>query len=171
MITIRVIVLVEVGVHVAAGMSLEPLWALFFTLQFLCYIKVYDAPMPANVQIYMDHLTSMVELDMFNPQTLIQFWDEDFRFNNWFSSMVPSLMFDPDMEQSIFNDLQIYVFIAIFGLICLLIFLIMKKIRQDTDKEDWYDLKWAQIKQSLIWNLVIRSAMVMYLKCCISVGT
>lgn len=53
------------------GMSLENLWALYFSMQIICYLKIYDSPFPANVQMYMDQFTDTLEFDLINPQSLV----------------------------------------------------------------------------------------------------
>lgn len=49
---------------------LTDLWVLYFTLQIICYLQVYQVSIPANAEIYQKELTNLVEFEILNPDTI-----------------------------------------------------------------------------------------------------
>lgn len=150
------------------GMPLDELWLLYFTMQIMCYLKYYDSPFPANVQMYMDKFTGTVEFDLLNPQTYIRLFNPNFRFVDWFSTYDKTLMFESDMEISTFDDLQVFIFLGIGFVLIVFAFEILKKVRYD--HTEWYDSKLKALKKYMIWNGSIRCISAAYIKTCITVG-
>ena len=48
------------------------LWTLYFAVQYICYMQVYDVPMPANASLFINWLTRTVEFEIFNPVTYVR---------------------------------------------------------------------------------------------------
>lgn len=64
---------------------MKDLMGLFFTLQIICYLAVYDIPIPANAEIFISQLTSLIEFEMLKPKGfLAAFWPE-FDLMAWIS--------------------------------------------------------------------------------------
>lgn len=61
--------------------SMDELWSLFFTLQIISYLNVYGAPIPANSELYLRELTSLVEFDIVNPEKLLARFGVHFSFS------------------------------------------------------------------------------------------
>jgi hypothetical protein len=155
--------------QIKMDMPLDELWLLFFTMQIMCYLKHYDSPFPANVQIYMDKFTGTVEFDLLNPQTYIQLFNPEFRFVDWFSSIDKTLMFESDMEISMFDDLQVFIFMGIAFILTVCTFEILKRVRQELAEK--YDAKLKALKKYMIWNGTIRCISAAYIKTCMAVGS
>jgi len=45
---------------------------MFFTLQIICYTKIYDIAIPGNADIYIVEFTKLIEFDVLNPDTILQ---------------------------------------------------------------------------------------------------
>lgn len=60
---------------------LDDLWVLFFTLQIMCSLQIYDVPLPANAQIYVTKITEIIEFRILHPDTVgkLQTGDPDFK--------------------------------------------------------------------------------------------
>jgi len=56
-------------------------------LQLLCYLVIYDVPLPANSIIYITEFTKLIEFDILNPEGIIKLHDEDFVLENFISGM------------------------------------------------------------------------------------
>jgi len=48
-IIVKTLLILLLGAQVYLKSSLEPLWTLYYALQIMCYLKIYDSPFPANV--------------------------------------------------------------------------------------------------------------------------
>ena len=54
-------VFVQLAAQLFLKGSMNDLWGLFFTLQLICYTKIYDTPTPANAEIYMTQFINIIE--------------------------------------------------------------------------------------------------------------
>ena len=54
------------------------LWTMFFAMQLLCFMDIYDVPTPANVVIFIGQFKNMITFKMLNPQGIINIWDPEF---------------------------------------------------------------------------------------------
>jgi hypothetical protein len=63
--------------------SFEDVWAFFFVMQTIFYLDIYDIPMPANAEIYIEHFTNLIEFDNLNPFYYIRLANKKFTFSNW----------------------------------------------------------------------------------------
>ena len=52
-------------------------------MQIVCYVDIYQVKFPANVEIYIDQLTSLVEFDFLNPFKYATLADPKFRIVDW----------------------------------------------------------------------------------------
>ena len=98
----------------------------------MCYLSIYDVPIPANAKIYVNEFTKLVEFDMINPNTLggLVFSDPDF---NMIQMILGKQEFDSSPKLTrLSEDLKVYFFIAAlvaFFLGASMFFMICKKIR------------------------------------------
>ena len=51
--------------------ALNDFWLMFFTLQIICYLKIYDIAIPGNADVYVVEFTKLIEFDILNPDTII----------------------------------------------------------------------------------------------------
>jgi len=38
----------------------------------MCYLKIYDTPIPSNAELYMIEFTKLIEFDILNPESFIK---------------------------------------------------------------------------------------------------
>jgi len=55
------LVVVQLLAQICLKGSLNDLWTLFFTMQIMCYLKIYDVILPANAELYVVEFTKIVE--------------------------------------------------------------------------------------------------------------
>lgn len=55
------LVVVQIMAQVFLKGSMNDLWSLFFTMQLICYLKIYDTPVPSNAEIYMQEFLKIIE--------------------------------------------------------------------------------------------------------------
>ena len=51
--------------------AMNDLWNLYFTLQIMCYLQIYDIPIPSNSEIYVQEFTKIIEFEILNPEALV----------------------------------------------------------------------------------------------------
>ena len=64
-------------------------------MQLLCYLTIYDIPIPANSEIYVTQFTKLIEFDVLNPEGVIQLVDPDFNLHELISGNLTNVI-DPD---------------------------------------------------------------------------
>jgi hypothetical protein len=50
---------------------MDRLWNLYFTLQLMCYLTVYDTPLPANSAIFILEFKKLIEFEIIKPEPMI----------------------------------------------------------------------------------------------------
>ena len=73
-----VFILIRIAVQLLFKGSMDDLWGLFFTMQIICYLSIYDVQVPSNSAIYIDEFTSIIEFDMLDPDKLLESFGSDF---------------------------------------------------------------------------------------------
>ena len=122
----------------------------------LCYLKIFATPMPITAQIFNNEFIKIIEFQILNPEGLIKsFVDENF-------SMKKLINGDPTNDKpSLLSELVIYAIIGVIFLIIVLLFSLLyfcKKFRAKVVE------KLNKIKDKMIWNGIIMSVIVAYLK-------
>ena len=140
---------------------------MFFTLQIICYLKIYDVAIPANADIYVVEFTKLIEFDVLNPDSIIQLItsNPDFKLIDW---LMGKTKFNSNGNPSIMDDLRLYIMaaaVAIAVLLILSVLLICKRCRQT--------IKSLIVKtfHKMVFNGLIRSLTIMYISLCMSFGS
>ena len=55
--------------------KLHDFWRLFFALQIVCYMEIYDVIFPANASIYLAQLRQIIEFDFINVESIVQLFE------------------------------------------------------------------------------------------------
>lgn len=45
---------------------------MFFALQIICYLTIYDVIVPANASIFLEQFTNLIEFQVLNPQAIVR---------------------------------------------------------------------------------------------------
>ena len=45
---------------------------MYFTIQIMCYLQIFDIQVPANAEIFQIELTKLVEFDILDPEGMIK---------------------------------------------------------------------------------------------------
>lgn len=72
----------------------------------MCYCNYYDTPLPGNAEIYLQELTKMIELSLFNPDGIIRAW-----FNPEFNKALTVM--NKDAHISVWNDVKLYALLMV----------------------------------------------------------
>ena len=68
--TFTALFFIQLFLQICLKGTLNDLWNLFFTLQILCYLRIYDISMPAITEIYVSEITKMIEFEILKPDTI-----------------------------------------------------------------------------------------------------
>ena len=159
--TVTALVVVQLLSQLCLKGSLDDLWTLFFTMQIMCYLRIYDVVFPTNANLYLIEFTKIIEFDILNPAGVMRFWYPDFTY----ASFIAGAKAD---AKNMMDDLSIYILaLGIFGLFSSVIACIafckhkyQKQIKKLIKK----------VKQMVLYNMIIRSITISYIMFAISAG-
>ena len=60
--------------------KMDDLWAMYFSMQLLCYLELYEIPMPGSAMIYNNEFIKIIEFKLLNPEGIIGLFVSDFTF-------------------------------------------------------------------------------------------
>jgi hypothetical protein len=147
--------------------KIDDLWNLFFTLQIMVYLTIYDIRIPANAEVYIAQARKIIEFEILNVEVLVQkFIDPSFSLKRL---LLPSkeAIVSEDQEKSILNEMRMFIMIGILGLLILILALILGRVKKFRDK---ITAKLQTAKKKFLYNGTIRSVYLTYMKLAISVA-
>jgi len=104
---------------------MENLWTMFFAIQIMVYLRIYDVPFPANVVIYVKQFESLIKFDLLNPIAIAKLFHPDFDFKVYVLGMKDLVKTDPDQSASIVGDMFFFLMAgAVLSIIVTLMLLI-----------------------------------------------
>ena len=75
---IKIMMIFQIILSIFLKGALNDLWGLFFTLQVLCYLTVYDTTIPSSAEMYLKEITKIIEFDILSPEGAIKVIYPDF---------------------------------------------------------------------------------------------
>jgi len=51
--------------------GMNDLFSMYFALQVVCYLMIYDVPMPSNAEIYISELVKLIEFRILKPEGIV----------------------------------------------------------------------------------------------------
>lgn len=75
---IKTMMVVQLILSVFLKGALDDLWGLYFTLQIMCYMKVYDTFFPQSADDYLKEFKKIIEFDILSPEGFIKIFNSDF---------------------------------------------------------------------------------------------
>ena len=76
MVTVMMIIQLVLSLFLKG--ALNDLWGLFFTLQILCYITIYDTVIPSSAEMYLTEVRKIIEFDIISPEGFAKLIDPEF---------------------------------------------------------------------------------------------
>ena len=99
----------------------------------VCYTTRSDVHFPITAGIFLEHLTSFIELDLLNPFYYVTISDEHFSIYKWLVGLPWSYVkMDKDQDKSYFDDYALYYF---WGILIFSIFWIFKVVKRKTKQK------------------------------------
>lgn len=146
--------------------ALNDFWVMFFTLQIICYLKIYDVAIPGNADIYITEFTKLIEFDVLNPDSIISLItsDPDFKLMDW---IMGKSKFNSNGSPSMVDDLRLYIMGAAAGIAVLILLGVLMMVKKYKKKI----IKLIKgMYQKFVFNGTIRSITIMYIQLCMSFG-
>ena len=75
---IKAMMILQIILSIFLNGALDDLWGLFFTLQIMCYMKVYDIFFPTSAEGYVNEFTKIIEFEILEPEAAIKVIFPDF---------------------------------------------------------------------------------------------
>ena len=135
-------------------------------MQLICYLKVYNTPLPANAEIYNDAFINILEFKILNPEGIVRLYDPEFVMKDFIIGQNP---FDGQEgpADTILTDL--FVLMLLVG-----VFLVLLVVLYIVSKTQTYKIKAIQklrdIKNNFFFNGIIRSILISYYKLLMASG-
>ena len=106
----------------------------------------------------------IIEFEFLNPEGMIKLWKPDFKLNEWVTG-VKSDIVNPDKNNSIMNNLIVYIgagaaAVVILVSLFILSYICRKRVKKQFDK----------IKKKLFFTGIVRSITISYVTVCLTVG-
>jgi len=73
--SLLVVVILQIVLQLFLKNMLDDLWSLFFSLQLLCYTKIYSVTIPSNAEVFLTEITNLIEFKALKADNIIKlFW-------------------------------------------------------------------------------------------------
>lgn len=156
---------IQIIIQIFLKGSLNELWTLFFTLQIICYLEIYDTAIPPNADIYVAEFKKIIEFDMLNPEGIIRIFDPEFSIK---AIMTPKTASVTDAApKSMMDDLKMFVFALILALVVITGLCCLSRI----ERFKGFVIKTlVGFKKKFFFNGLLRSLTIAYIQSCISSG-
>jgi len=141
---------------------------MFFAMQIMVYLSIYDVPFPANVVVYVKQFESLIKFDLLNPVAIAKLFDPDFDFKVYVLGMKDLVKTDPDQSASIVGDIFFFLMAGTVLIIIVILMLIAKLLLPML--RDKINTKIQAFKKKFLWNGVIRSTNISFIQVCITCG-
>lgn len=156
---VKAMMVIQIIISVFLKGALDDLFGLYFTLQIMCYMKVYDTFFPQSAETFLKEFTKIIEFDVISPEGFIQMFNKDFDLRAYITGNPVAI--NADQEASVVKDMQVYILIGITSIVFLIIAisltLLLKSKYSKKIKE-----KLVQTKDKAIWNGVIRTVYISF---------
>jgi len=163
--TMQTLAIIQLVAAVFMKGAINDLLQLFFTLQIICYQKIYDTPFPAHVGVYIDQFQKLIEFEILNPMEFVKTF-MDFDIMGWILDQKAKIVHS-HQENSIVRDLQIFLFIICTVVLTIICALLATKIRRCKKK---ITRKIRDVRKKYFFNGFIRSMEISYIQTCMTVG-
>ena len=82
---VKAMMILQIILSVFLKGAMNDLWGLYFTLQIMCYVNVYDVSFPQSAEDYIIEFTKIIEFDILSPEGAIKAFNPDFDLSGFIS--------------------------------------------------------------------------------------
>ena len=163
------LIIIQLVLQVALKGSIDDLWSFFLIIQLVAYMSIYETPIPANVEIYVNEFRKMVKFEILKPDNLLALIDPDLTVASLIESSQAQLsasMESSGVQSSNFLvNMAVYIGMFILFLLGMIVLFIMKNFAKLRAKIDPII---RNIIKKTFWNNTVRSITITYLETAIS---
>lgn len=154
--TTKELVAVFVGFQILMQVVLKgtkgKLWSMFYAFQMLAYLRIFEVPIPANLDLFLNEMTKLVEFEMLNVNFILSMIWPDFDLKAWLNGGLRNFK-NPDQDVSVLDDLNVYImFLVIF--VAIVVLLIILVVMLPCLRQKIKDLL-LKIKGMVMFNMLI----------------
>ena len=117
--------------------------------------------------MYTEELKDIIEFKLLTPEGIIGLFDKSFDVKEWLLQKKEDFLISPDQNKSIFNDLKSFFMLALTGLAIVIVMLALSIF----GLRKWIKPRLVALYQSTIWNGVIKSLSISYIKSAMTCGS
>ena len=147
---------------------MEDLWSLFFSLQLICYLRIYKVSIPSNCEIFLVQIQDLIEFKSLKADSIVQlFWGESMtaqRLIYQWMGVEESSQEALVRAKTIVEELQFFILVIISSI--LILFIMVSLSLMDKYKAK-IRAKLSQLKEKFIWSGAIRSMLLSYFQVCL----
>lgn len=161
---LKAMMIVQIILSVFLKGALDDLMGLYFTLQIMCYMSIYDVNFPSSADMYVQEFTKIIEFDILEPEGFVGIFVEDFDLRAFITGT--AIAMNKDQEASVVRDLQVY----ILGIVVISVLLAGAGVAMVVLKKHKEKIK-AKVQKALdkfFWNGATQSLLVSYAQVAIS---
>lgn len=156
------IVILQLLVQIFLKGSMNDLWTLYFTMQIICYLKIYDIPIPSNSEIYIKEFTKIIEFDLLNPEKLAQTLGYNLDFKELIFGKVKEEIGQIKTVQTVnlLDQIRVYFVFAIFAVPVVGLSFLLVLIKPMKEKIMFL---YHKLKKKFVWNGTIRTIQIAFI--------
>jgi hypothetical protein len=110
--------------HIWLRGDLEYLWVLFYSLQLVINMKVYESSIPPNVQIFILEIAHVINFDFMNPAYYIRKSYPTFHLGG----AKPAVIFSDFQTFSVIDSMEVYIIFALLTLVTWVVLYALSKV-------------------------------------------
>ena len=159
------------GYTIWFGYSFNDMWVLFYVLQLICYLVHSDVPLPMPALVFLKHLTSFIEFDLFSPLFYLKVAVPRFSLYRFLFSIPFHFPYKSKYQKiNYLDDFSVYFFwILLVSIISFYVNCLFKKKSSGRSLTAFVNAFSKYIDSKLYFNGYIRIYSIMYVKIALSI--
>lgn len=164
-----VLIIVQLLLQITLKGSIDDLWNFFLILQMIAFLSLYEATIPANIEIYFDEFRKLVKFEILKPDNMLGLISPGLTVAKLLGEkptvISASLESSGVQSTSIMANLGVYILGVSFFIIVIVVLVLLLRVQRIRDKVKGIIEK---IKKKTFWNNTIRSVTISYLETALS---
>ena len=83
------LVMIQLFLSTFVNYSIEDLWRLFYMLQLVAFLSVYDTAAPSNVELYVAQFRVTLRFELLKPENIIKLFNSEFIMRDYLPETFP----------------------------------------------------------------------------------
>lgn len=140
---------IQIILQLILKLSTDRLWVMFFTLQMMTYLIIWESLVPANFLDFNQAMKSIFDFEYLKVQSLIKIWYPDFSFGKMINAGKEKIK-----GESLLDNLIVYISLFVGFMLFFILIMIAKTLV--TKHKKAIDLYLRELKFKIFWNGIIK---------------